>query len=406
MFKLCSQQSKNVKTTLLLVTMSALFIALLFCLPLDAKAQEKTYSYSKIDFLFNVNEDSTVNVVEKETFDFHGNFHNAYRDLLFNKVDDITDIQVIDADTNLPVPFTVSWKTGGKKIEWHYDLTDTTHSWILKYKLHGAISFLKDHDEFYWNLFTDFSVPVNNVTATVIIPKEVNKDLLTWSLYYSSATHNKNDLFSGPINGKTFSFEVKNVAPFEMITIAPGWPKGLVSQSAYFKDMAFIWWRIILSAILLLGSIIFAFIYWYRTEKWRKGRGTIVPEYEPPQSLPPAIAEVLVKESVSKKTWPATLIDLAVRGYLTIEEDKPTFLGWFGKNYIVKKKKENDVNLKPFEMEYLDIIFENGDNFSTKELKATPSMGRALYKRMKELEKNLYEEVDIDTNAYERKIFL
>ena len=455
MTTLYTEQTKNVTKTWLLITF--FIFVIFFGSTIQARAQEKTYNYKNIDFVFTVNEDSTVDVIEKETFDFQGNFHNAFRDLLLNKVDDITDIQVIDAETNLPIPFTVSHQNGEKKIEWHYDLTDTIHTWILKYKLHGAISFLKDHDEFYWNLLTDFSVPIDDVTAKVLLPREVDPNLLTWSLYNSNITHHtQDDLFSHPLDGKTFFFEVKNIPPFESITIAPGWPKGLVSQTAYFRDAIFTWWPIILSFILLFISIVFAFIYWFKTEKWRKGRGTIVPQYEPPQNFPPAIAEVLVKESVSKKTWPATLIDLAVRGYVTIEEDKPSFFsgnatrkplfiiiifvlffevfsdifpifpkivnGLFSaiifiaplvvlfifrwsKNYIVKRKKEDDINLKDFEKKYLQILFPSFDSsFSTKEMKKSQSKAREMYLQIKELEKDLYKEVDVDTNAYENKI--
>ncbi len=401
MRKLGIEHLKYSKRTLSIVK---LLFAILFLLisPVQGRAQVKEYSYQNINFIFTVHEDSTVDVVEEETFDFHGNFHNAFRNLSLNKVDDITDIEVADAETHIPVPFTLARESGGKKIEWHYDLTDTIHTWILTYKLHGAISFLKDHDELYWNLFTDFSVPIGNVTAQVILPKESDISNLQGTLYrtYPEGLDN----FSQIINKKTIYFKAVNILPQEDVTIAAGWPKGIVSKTAYFKDAIWIWWPVVLSIVLVLGSIIFAFVYWYRTEKWRKGRGTIVPQYEPPQNLRPAIAEVLVKESISMKTWPATLIDLAVRGYVTIEEDKPSFFGWLGKNYIVKKKKEPDVDLQSFETAYLNILFEYQDYFSTKELKNAPSRSRGLYLRMKELEKDLYKEVDLDTNAYEKKV--
>ncbi len=257
--------------------------------------------------------------------------------------------------------------------------------------------------------------------------------------------------FSEITDARTFTFEAKNVSSQEDVTIATGWSKGIVSQQSYYKDAVFIHWPIILAFLIILGAIIFAITYWYRTEKWKKGRGTIIPQYEPPQKLPPAMAEVLCKESISKKTWPATLIDLAVRGYVTIEEDKPSMIldkvikitliivgiigsymvykidesSWFfplfilvvpfmfiiklnkpKKDYIVKRKKENDEKLKGYEKDYLNTLLglDNMFPFSTRKLKKSPTEGRALYIKMKSLEKSLYEEVDVDTNAYEKKI--
>src|SRR3989344_5507975 len=60
-------------------------------------------------------------------------------------------------------------------IEWYYDIADTAHSWIIEYTVHGGVSFLKDHDELYWNLFTDYDVPVNLVGAIVHIPTNVSQ---------------------------------------------------------------------------------------------------------------------------------------------------------------------------------------------------------------------------------------
>ena len=54
-------------------------------------------------------------------------------------------------------------------------------------------------------------------------------------------------------------------------------------------------------------------------EKFNQGLGTIVPQYEPPEKLKPAMAEVIIKERITGKgAWSATIIDLAVRGYVIL----------------------------------------------------------------------------------------
>lgn len=80
----------------------------------------------------------------------------------------------------------------------------------------------------------------------------------------------------------------------------------------------------ILSIIIFLSCVIIGFIYWYKTEKSREGKRAIIPipQYEPPQNLRPAMAEVIIKEKLTNKGLAATIIDLAVRGYVRIEEEK------------------------------------------------------------------------------------
>ena len=78
---------------------STRFLGVLFCFVLFgflsvSHAEAKSYTYKAINFDIQVNKDTTVDVTETETFSFEGNFHNAFRMLYLNKVDDITDISV------------------------------------------------------------------------------------------------------------------------------------------------------------------------------------------------------------------------------------------------------------------------------------------------------------------------
>ena len=123
-------------------------------------------------------------------------------------------------------------------------------------------------------------------------------------------------------DARTFVFTADNVRPGESVTIAPGWQKGIVSHHAYYIDLFFIYWGIFSALLLILLSIIFSILHWYFLEKVPMEKLVIIPQYEPPQNLSPAMAEIIVKENISKSAWPATIVDLACRGYLTIEEDE------------------------------------------------------------------------------------
>ncbi|NCU42361.1 MAG: DUF2207 domain-containing protein, partial [Candidatus Moranbacteria bacterium] len=173
-------------------------------------------------------------------------------------------------------------------------------------------------------------------------------------------------------------------------------------------------------------------------------------EYEPPHHLPPAIGGVIVKEKISPKTWVSTIVDLAVRGYIKIEEDPvqawmkyliflPGIIGAFfvgqiifvmmptedaflkilalcvfvgigvisfakDKNkgrferkdyklFLIEKTTKDD--LRPFEKEFLSVLFSGRAGvFSTREAKKESALKRQeMYKKLQDLQKNFFDEV-------------
>ncbi len=361
----------------------------------------KSYFYKRIGIAITINEDTTFNVEEMQTFSFKGNYRNAFRAIPLDKVDAITDIEVIDGLTGEPVEFEAFRKNGEQRIEWHFDITDADYSWILKYKVHGGLSFYKDHDELYWNLLTDYQVPIERVNAAVSLPASVNIDELATQFYASSLSPGNGTHWISP-EGR-FIYEITEVPSGEDLTIAAGWPKGIVDQGAYWIDFLKIYWGYLFSSFVVFATLLYLFFYWFFTEKYKQGRGTIVPEYDPPQQLRPALAEVIVKESITAKTWSATIIDLAVRGYVTISEEK----SWFRKEYRINKAKEydNDETVRHYEKKFLSSLFaDDADYFSTKEVKKNRKDQESLFMNLQFVKTLIIQETEDDTRGYEKPI--
>ena len=154
-----------------------------------AHAQTRDYRYSDINSSITVNPDSTITVAETQTYQFQGVYHLGWRSIPTTSIGSISDISVTDAQTGQSLTYSSSrlekdqsssWgyftafvDNGATDIEWYYDLggaASSTHTWILKYTVQGSLGFYADHDEVYWNLFTDYSVPVDRVEATVHLP--------------------------------------------------------------------------------------------------------------------------------------------------------------------------------------------------------------------------------------------
>ncbi len=390
--------------------------------PQSLAAQEdpnRSYHYRSIDYTISVNQDTTFDVEEKQTYIFKGEYHAAERSIPFRKIDAVTDISVSDSggmpleysakrlDKTNPTSwgkYTTYYKGGYQYIEWYYDAKDTEKIWIVSYTIAGGISFYNDKDELYWNLFEEYQVPIDLVSVKVLIPdNSFTKDTLQSEIYVDPELATQKSIF----DNKTFFFSASSIPTQGIVTIAAGWPKGLIDVSAYWKSAVWIYLPYALSILIPILCLIIGLFYWYFTEKHNKGRGTIVPEYEPPQNLRPAMAEALVKEGISNKAWPATIVDLAVRGYLKITEEEPTFFNKIGKlfgvnskDYILERLKDpvSDSHLEEYEKGFLAIL---GNRFSTRELRTSGnSRKRQMFRAMQDLKRELYAETETDTKAY------
>lgn len=449
-------------------TLALVLVSLGFWSNFSAAQEGRSYFYAAIDYQIAVNADSTFDVVERQTYQYRGEYHQGWRDIPLNKISDVDEVSVVDGATGQPLVYSskrldkldpASWgryavfrQNGRVNIEWYYSLANTTHEWVLRYKVHGGLSFLKDKDELYWNLFTDYDVPVNALTAAVILPSNTfAPEQLQVTGYGEPVAPAQTQV----LDNRTFVLRAYELPAYEKLTIAAGWPLGLIDRGAFWRDWFSMNWAYLLATFLLLATVIYSVIYWYKTEHYQSGRGTIVPQYEPPEKLPPAMAEVICKEKITDKAWPATVVDLAARGYLKIREDG---LAWLAlvqrfmilpvvaifvliglisgntfivvdtvlitsffvvmliskgrslrdrfsvpKDYVIERVEPgaSAAPLKKYEEEFLWALFGGHHTFSTKLLRQGDNeTKRAFYHKMQSVKKKLYQETENNTGSY------
>jgi uncharacterized membrane protein YgcG len=92
--------------------------------------------------------------------------------------------------------------------------------------------------------------------------------------------------------------------------------------------------------------------------------GAVVVQYEPPQGMSPGEAGTLVDNSAAMRDITATIVDLAVRGFLTIEEQNQEHMGglYSNKEYIfhLQKQPADWGSTKPHERLLLSGLFLDG----------------------------------------------
>jgi uncharacterized membrane protein len=99
-------------------------------------------------------------------------------------------------------------------------------------------------------------------------------------------------------------------------------PKGMITPQASFKNLISMnEWLVPLPLLLFNLFIVYGFIKYYKLKR-EKNKSIIAYECIKPESLPPAIAGLLVNFSASVRGITATIIDLAVKGYIYIQDSQ------------------------------------------------------------------------------------
>jgi uncharacterized membrane protein YgcG len=165
----------------------------------------------------------------------------------------------------------------------------------------------------------------------------------------------------------------RRLEPGEGLTLAVGFDKGLVAPRSPL-ERTLRWWQGRLALLLPLATALIMGPFW-----WRIGRdpalGPVPVVYEPPGGRPAAVLGCLAQESVGSVALGATLVDLAVKGHLSIQQlqEKVLFLP-LKKHYTftLLSGPERWTALAPHEAYLLEHLFpsrEVGTSVDTDELR-------------------------------------
>ena len=376
----------------------ALFLVVTILIPVAIQAEEV------VDFSasLTVQANGKVLVVEKIIYDFGQPLtekHGIYRDIpyqykLENNKMRTAEIKVKNVkDANgLNYHYETSKSSGQLRLKiGDADiLVSGQKTYVITYEASDVINFLEDHDELYWNITGNgWVVPLASAQAQVsfALAAAVPAAELQTACYFGSYGSAQKCASEALANGATFS--TSRLAVGEGLTIVLGWPKGLVKGPSQLS----IWWKTIRQFLPLLFPIlifIFLFRHWKKHGRDPQGRGTIIPEYEPPQNMLPAEGGVVIDEKMDTRDITATVIDLARRGYFKLAEVEKKVLGFgAGKDWKIIKIKEADSTLNNFEKELYDAFLAGRSEILVSDLKQKTIPGKHI-KKMKEL---VYESV-------------
>ena len=341
----------------------------LLAIALAAPASARQLKIQKFSAEIFVQPDSSLDVTETIEVNFIGVWHGLYRTIpveyvtpqgfnysLFVKFGGATDAagQPLKVESSRERHY-LKWKI------YVDDATDSVRTIQLHYKVRNGLKFFEDHDELYWNVTGDeWDVPVGNASAQILLPPGVTgvrTNEFTGS--YGSRAQN------AEVTSSENTVDVSMLRPLsfhEGLTVVVGWDKGFVKEPGTTDQIS----QFLASNWpIFLPIPVFLIMFWLRATRGTDPRvGPVAVQYAPPEGMSPAEAGTLVDESAAMRDITATIVDLAVRGYIVIEEKESSqMMGLLhNKDYVfhLKKGAKEWAGLKSHELVLLSGIFSNG----------------------------------------------
>jgi uncharacterized membrane protein YgcG len=371
---------------------------LLLCLVAATAANARELRIENFDAEIVITPDGSVDVTENIQVHFIGGpWHGLYREIPVEYVTPqglnysllLTVKSVTDANGNR-LKFEDSRERQYRKLKIFVPDADNSRQTIsIEYAVSNALRFSsEEYDEFYWNITGDFwDVPIPSASARILLPTNAaNIRAKVFTGAYRSTAQDADVEIAG--NG----VEVRTRHPLafhEGITVSVIFDKGAVRAPTALDRLAFF-----LRSNWPLGLPLIAFLIMFYVW-WNNGRDPrlrpVAAQYEPPDKLSPGEVGTLVDNSADMRDITATIVDLAVRGYLVIEQkNQDHLLGLIhDKNYIfhLKKPPAEWGTLKSHEVELLNGIFSGG---SSTDVSLTDLQNR-FYKNISGIKSGIFE---------------
>ncbi len=242
----------------------------------------------------------------------------------------------------------------------------------------------RDHAILRWNAIgTEWGVPIRRSTVMVKLPRDLDDTQVVSDAWTGPYGAKGKDFTKRRVDARTIAFETQALQSGEGITVELTMPGDAVARPGWVSEAAA--WVVdnfpyAIFPTTLLGCI----AAWFYRGRDLPGKGAIVVNYEPPDGLSPAEVGTLIDERVDLRDISAVIIDLAVRGFLTIKEIPSKSMFSSRADYQFTR---GDVakGLKPFETEMYGMLFKDRNEVLVSELETK------FYPVIGKVKQNLYQ---------------
>lgn len=320
------------------------------------------HNFSADYYLTNDDKQGSLHIVEKIDLTFNDYNHGILRAIPKKYKNSQLKLKInsVKYRSVQPAKYTTYSENGNTVLKIGDPTTTITgpQSYEIDYTLQNVISFYETYDELYWDINGDeWQQKFEKVSVRLHLPtglKLGNNETLCYAGFYGSIGNE----CSVTTNGNVITVST-NVAldSYETLSVVVGFEKGYFAVGTWYErvqENAGLL-ALILGVPLVVGG--FAFRHWHKNGRDPKGRGTIVPEYEAPDGLSPIEVGTLTDFKTDNSDVTATIIDLAVRGYIKIIEEKKKKIGKDKLTYTLEVVNKDLSQLNAYEAKLIRELF-------------------------------------------------
>lgn len=348
--------------------------------PTVLAAQQRAISIERFHADIEVRADGGLIVVETLEPRFVGSWNGLRRELSLRPPEDYgaghqLDVRIVSVEDGAGQPLrhevTRPRRATMEVRIFVPDAVDRTATIVLTYSVRGALGFFDAHpggeweamDELYWNVTgNDWDLLIARASARVALPDGARP------VQADAYTGRSGSTARAPVRMLDNGIEVADAGPLPAahgLTLGIGWPAGFVDRQRVASQRTPADWRLrpgprdFWPLLIPFAVLWFAYRTWDRKGREPRGRAITV-RWDPPEGLSAVQAGTLVDHHAEMHDILSILVDLAVRGYLVIEEKERTGFLSSGKEYTFHLMKETAGrdDLAPYEQRFLSGLFD------------------------------------------------
>ncbi len=264
---------------------------------------------------------------------------------------------------NMPEPYHTEDQGNGTRLyigSSSVFLDPGVYTYTITYTTNRQLAFKEDFVELYWNVTGNgWSFPIDHALAEVTLPAGAMGRILSKEGWTGPAGSTEKN-YSSRIDARgTVHFETtRPLAAQEGMTLSVRWQRGFVAEpdrqellSFYVRDNR----DVVAGLCGLLLVLLYYFTVWVIAGR-DPSRGTIIPLYDSPDRLSPAALRFITEMGYDHRAFAAAVIDMAVRGHLTISDD--------GGEYTLTRADTAVQGLPPEEKKISEKLFSQGPSIT------------------------------------------
>lgn len=389
--------------------------------PAAAQAVERIRDYR---VQLAIEADGGLRVREVVTYDFgdqrrHGILrHIPVRLRYDDRHDRVYPVEVLAVEASPGTPARYRVERAGGTMTLRIGDPDRTvtgaHTYTISYRVEAALNGFADHDELYWNAIgAQWGVPVDQAVVTVTAPAAVREVAC-----FAGPVGSSLPCRSATADGPTARFAHDGLAAHQALTVVAAIPPGAVPpprprlEERWSVERAF---SLTPATVASAGLLTVAALAGFAALAWRVGRDRryagshvdvvfggagdaeepvplaerpVTPvEPAPPDGVRPGQVGTLVDEHAHPLDVVATIVDLAVRGYLRIDEVQRKT--WFNKpDWALVRLGKDAGDLLAYERLLLDAVFRGSADGEVR----MSELRNAFAERLRQVQDALYDD--------------